>query len=111
MYMGRRLPTQTELRQIYTAGRFQLISTELDLAITFCAVAATTNDQARSERNIANAERAYASAAYYLGGDLKVGQNSEIREKLTQLESLLTGIGRGIPRRTCLIDDETGNLN
>src|SRR6516162_925118 len=106
MYMGRRLPTQPELRQVYTAGRFQLISTELDLAITFCAVAATTNDQARSERNIANAERAYASAAYYVGGgDLKVGQNSEIREKLTQLESLLTGIGRGIPRRTCLINE------
>ena len=111
MYMGRRLPTQTELRQIYAAGKFQLISTELDLAITFCAVAATTNDQARSERNIANAERAYASAAYYLGGDLKVGQNSEIREKLTQLESLLTGIGRGIPRRTCLINAVPGNLN
>jgi len=36
---------------------------------------------------------------------LKVGQNSEIREKLTQLESLLTGIGRGIPCRTCLINE------
>ena len=46
----------------------------------------------------------------YLGGDLKVGQNSEIREKLTQLESLLTGIGRGIPCRTCLINEVRGNL-
>ena len=45
----------------------------------------------------------------YLGGDLKVGQNSEIREKLTQLESLLTGIGRGIPRRACF-NEVPGNL-
>ena len=96
MYMGRRLPTQTEWRQIYVAGRFQLVSTELDLAITFCAVAATKNDQTRSERNIANAERAYASATHHLSGDLKACQNSEIREKLTRLESLLAGFGRGI---------------
>src|SRR5215471_14737159 len=102
MYMGRRRPTQTELRQIYAAGKFQLISTELDLAITFCAVAATTKDQARSERNIANAERAYASVAYYLGGDLNVGQNSEIRDKLTQLGSLLTGIGSRHPLQNLL---------
>ena len=92
--MGRRLPTETELRQLCSAGRFQLVSMELDLAITFCAVAATTNDQARSERNIANAERAYASAAYYLDGGLNSGQNSEIREKFTRLESLLTRFGR-----------------
>jgi len=94
MYVRRRRPTQTELRQTYAAGRLQLVSTELVLAITFCAVAATTKDQARSKCNIANAARAYASAVYYLDGCLKAGQDSEIREKLTRLESLLAGFGR-----------------
>ena len=59
--------------------------------IGFCEVAATTSDQDRVSRNIANAERAYASAAYYL--DSKCDQNSEIREKLIRLESLLSDFG------------------
>ena len=73
-------------------------STEVDLAITFCKVAATPNDQARSDRIIAAAEEAYASATYYLGRDLNSIQDSRIRDKLTRLESLLAGFGRGILR-------------
>ena len=94
--MDRLLLAQAELRQKRDASRLQLVSTEIDLAITFCEVAATTNDQARSDRNIAKAEQAYISANYYLGSS---GQGSEIREKLVLLESLLAGFRRGIPLR------------
>jgi len=94
--VDRLLLAQAELRQKRDASRLQLVSTEIDLAITFCEVAATTNDQARSERNIANAELAYTSASYYFGS---CKQDPEIREKLILLESLLAGLGRGIPLR------------
>ena len=59
----------------------------LDLAITFCAIAASMSDRARSERNIANAD-----AAKYLDGGLNSCQNFEIREKLTRLEFLLAAL-------------------
>ena len=85
------LHSRAELREKYETARVELVCTELDLAITFCEVAATTNDQDRVVRNIANAERAYASAAYYL--DSKSDQNTEIREKLIRLESLLSDLG------------------
>ena len=94
--MDRLLRAQAELHKKYDASKLQLVSTEIDLAITFCEVAATTNDQARSDRNIAKAEQAYISANYYLGSS---GQGSEIREKLVLLESLLAGFRRGIPLR------------
>lgn len=93
--MDNLLRSHIKLRQKSDSVRFQLVSTELDLAITFCMVAATTSDQGRSDRNIANAAQAYASAAAYYLGNLNCAQNPEIREKLTRLESLLTGFGRG----------------
>ena len=46
----------------------------------------------------ASTEEAYASATYYLGRDLNSIQDSRIRDKLTRLESLLAGFGRGILR-------------
>ena len=51
---------QSQLRRKHDALRFQVVTTELDLAITFCLVAAATKDQAKADRNIANAELAYA---------------------------------------------------
>ena len=94
--MDRLLRAQAKLRKQCEASRLQLVSTEIDLAITFCKVAATTNDLARSERNIANAEQAYTSASYYFGS---CKQDSEIGEKLILLEFLLADFGCGIPLR------------
>lgn len=92
--MDQLLRTQAQLRQKCEAARLDLVSAELDLAITFCKVAATTTDQGRAARNIANAEEAYASAFYYLNGN---AITSEVEEKLRYLQSLLSNLGRGLP--------------
>jgi hypothetical protein len=84
---------QSQLRQKH-ALRFQVVTTELDLALTFCLVAAAPNDQAKAHRNIANAEQAYASAAYLMDGSLNAAQNFEIRKKLIRLNSLMAGCDR-----------------
>ena len=50
-----------------------------------------TNDQAKSHRNSAYAEQAYATAIHFLNCNLEAGQNLEIEAKLTQLNSLRAG--------------------
>jgi len=74
------------LRQKHNSLKFQFVTMELDLAITFSLIAATTNDQAKSHRNIA-----YATAIHFLNCNLEAGQNLEIEAKLTQLNSLRAG--------------------
>jgi len=80
-----------QLRQKNDSLRFRLLRTELDLAITFFVIAANTDDQAKSHRNIAYAEQAYATAIHFLNCNLEVGQNLEIEAKLARLNSLRTG--------------------
>ena len=80
-----------QLRQKYDTVKFQVLSTELDLAITFCWIAAATNDQSKAHRNIANAERAYTSAARLMDGNLNAAQNLEIKGKLIRLNSMMAG--------------------
>ena len=75
-------------RQIYDATKFQFVNVELDLAITYCLIAAVTTDRAGSYRNISNAERAYSTAAYFLDGNLDAAQKQEINEKLSRFYSL-----------------------
>jgi hypothetical protein len=65
-----------------------MVQTELDLAITFLLVAATTNDQATANRNIINARRAYTAAAYFFA-DLSGTQNADVKKKFIRLEALL----------------------
>jgi hypothetical protein len=77
-----------QLRQTYEAIRFQFVIVELDLAITYCRIAVATTDHARFSRNIANAERAYSAAAYFLDGNLNPVENRDIRAKLNRFLSL-----------------------
>jgi len=77
-----------QLRQKRDSLKFRLVTTELDLAITFLVIAATTDDQAKFHRNIAYAEQAYATAIHFLTCNLEVGQNLEIEAKLARLNSL-----------------------
>ena len=82
--------TQAQLVEQQDAIRSKVIATELDLAITFCQVAATTKDPARYDRNIANAQEAYSAAVYFLGcNHLKSTLTLEINAKLLRLNSLL----------------------
>jgi hypothetical protein len=87
------------LREDHEALRFQFISTELDLAITFCQMALTTNDRGKAERNAANAHRAYQAASHRLETPTIFGPQSspEIDRKIRQLEQLLMDVDR-IPR-------------
>jgi len=87
--------TQARLREQQEALRSQLVATELDLAITFCQVAATTKDAARYERNIANALEAFYAAVYFLNcNHLKSTLDLEIKEKLLRLDFLLESLER-----------------
>jgi len=79
-----------ELQQKHDNAKFQFVNVELDLAITYCLIAVATADTARSCRNIANAERAYSTAAYFLSGNLNTAQNLEIKAKLDLFRYLRT---------------------
>ena len=86
---------QARLRERQDALRSQLVATELDLAITFCQVAATAKDAARYERNIANALEAFYAAVHFLNCDpSKSALDLEIKEKLLRLDSLLARLDR-----------------
>jgi len=53
-----RNPQFQKVKKTQEALRYQFISTELDLALTFADIARSTNDEARSERNLDHAKKA-----------------------------------------------------
>ena len=77
-----------ELQHEHGYAKFQFVVLELELAITYCFIAAAATDPAKISRNIANAERAYSTAAYFLDNKLNPDQSLEIREKLDLFRSL-----------------------
>lgn len=86
---------QLELQENNGALRFGFISTELDLAITFCEIALGTRDPHRFERNIANAQTAYIAARHFMNDrDLTVFERDQIREQVAQLDELLGQLNR-----------------
>jgi hypothetical protein len=82
-------PSQVQQKQ--NAVRFRAATTQLDLAITFYLVASATKDQDRSNRAVANAQKAYAIAASSLDCNLKAEQNVEIEKKLLLLNAVRSG--------------------
>jgi hypothetical protein len=85
---------QTQIRQRHEALRFQLVATELDLAITFCEVALNANDPTKHDRNIiAHAMKAYSAAVHFLLSDPKTAQELRIDKKLTRIGFLLGDFG------------------
>jgi len=74
----------------------QFILSELDLATTFCSIAASTNDPRRARRNAALAREAYDSALHFKSvGDTDVPRRTavkieerivQVRERLEELE-------------------------
>jgi hypothetical protein len=78
------------LRRDQEALRFQFISTELDLALTFIGISRSTDDEERAERNLNRAKHAIEAARKYLGGtNLSTSEREELVEKLQKLERLL----------------------
>jgi hypothetical protein len=87
------------LRKDHEALRLQFISTELDLAITFCQMAITAENADKAERNAANARRAYQAASYRLESPATIDPKSspEIDEKLRRLQQLFLDLERISP--------------
>ena len=79
-----------KLRDEHEAARFQFISTELDLALTFCRIALSSDDTTKHKRNAHYAEQAYEVAARFLDkSDLTAHESREIQTKIASLQSLL----------------------
>jgi hypothetical protein len=81
---------QLKLQEDSRRIRFGFISTELDLAITFCEVALGTRNHEKFERNVANAQRAYIAARHFMDDrDLTIFERDRIREQVIHLDELL----------------------
>lgn len=64
--------------------------TELDIAMTFCSIVASTNDTASKKRNIENARRGYEIALRILQRKrINLKNHHEHREKLEALKKRL----------------------
>jgi hypothetical protein len=90
---------QMELRDIFDETRFQFVSSELDLAITFCQAAISSTQTARYERNARNANKAYRAARHFLHEkELTKTQRRDIQDKVERLNDLQRKL-REQPRR------------
>jgi hypothetical protein len=84
------------LRRDQEALRYQFISTELDLALTFIGISRSTDDEERSERNLNHAKKAAESAKKYLrDANLSTAKREELVEKLQKFEVLFSSYRRG----------------
>jgi hypothetical protein len=85
-----------ELRRDQEALRYQFVSTELDLALTFIDISQSADDQERSARNLERARKAVAVARKYLGEtNLESSMREALVEKLKKLEPVIDS-----PRRS-----------
>jgi|SRR5215813_1213356 len=76
-------------------AKYRFILTELDLAITFCDVALSSDDRVRSTRNTENARQAYKSATHFLeDANFSDKVQAHLHEKVSRLRSLLRRVDR-----------------
>jgi hypothetical protein len=81
-----------ELKKTQEILRYQFISTELDLALTFADIAHSTKDEARSERNLDHAKKAFRSARQLLAeANLTPSMSEDISKKMKRLQSFVDG--------------------
>lgn len=72
------------------ALKFEFVTSELDLALTFCHIAASTNNSPRSRRNLARAQEAYSAASHFLvSSRLSEPMRRTVQQKVADLESFL----------------------
>lgn len=78
------------LKGRHDAAIAQFVSTEVDLALTFCEMASSSANSEDSERRIQRAYEAYRSARHYLGKmDASDGVKKQIREQVLRLKKSL----------------------
>ena len=87
-----RNPQFQKVKKTQEALRYQFISTELDLALTFADIARSTNDEARSEQNLHHAKKALRSARQLLAeANLTPSMSDDINEKMKKLKPFIDG--------------------
>lgn len=75
------------LRKELLSAEAQFIATEIDLGLTFCAVAESASDEQRKRRNTANAKKACEAANHFLTTfHLAEDVREDLAEKLITLE-------------------------
>ena len=77
------------LRETHEAAKIGFILTELDLALTFCKIADSADDEGRASRNRAHARKAYDSAIHFLGSATLTESQSRRYQEANGLASLL----------------------
>ena len=85
------------LKETHEAAKIGFILTELDLALTFCRVAESADDEGKAKRNKAHARKAYDSAIHFLASATLTPQiKQEISDKIERLRLLLAGLGEAL---------------
>lgn len=75
--------------------RFQNVLMELDLAITFCAMAGSAKDKFNTDRNLENAEKAYSDGVRFLfNSNLSREARRKVIDKLALLHSEICDFGQ-----------------
>src|SRR5215471_13906974 len=81
----------SEVLENHLALKFQFIMIELELAETFCGIAMATNNRTTANRNIINAQRAYAAAGKSSQGfEFSDQMADEIEERAEHVSSLIS---------------------
>ncbi len=82
------------LRDADEAVRIRFIVTELDLALTFCRLASSADNDVMARLNTTNARKAYDSATRFLAEATMTSQiRKDIDDKIECLRSLLPDLG------------------
>lgn len=84
-----------EIKQNHEILKIQFIKTELEMAVTFCGVAKSTDKETTARRNLDNAKRAYDSATKSLqNARLNETESREIDGQLEKAKSLIDDLER-----------------
>jgi hypothetical protein len=88
---------EAELRQRFEQNRVDFLLTELDTATTFCDVANSSTDPAKTTRNVKNAREGYDTILKFQdGAQLDADQKHEFNRKFSALKSLLKDLGEHV---------------
>src|SRR5262249_16269861 len=89
-----RLDSWHDLNERHEAARFRYVVTECDLAITYCQIAMSADNDRKADRNIKNARQAYSAAIYFLDKDgFPLEMTPDIAQKLIEVQHMLRQLG------------------
>ena len=95
-HVGKALTTQMQPSPISNSDRLGLeyLISDMDLALTFLQIAATSSDRETRERNRKNARKAYETVLHFLPRlDPTAEERQTIEEKLAALRTRLQALG------------------